>query len=72
MKVSKDVTKDFLTLRQAGEILSVSGVTMGQYISREMLPAQKFGNMWVITRDDLAVFAKKPRPIGYPAGRPRI
>jgi hypothetical protein len=32
---------------------------------------QRAGNQWVIAEDELKAFARKPRPDGYPKGKPR-
>lgn len=61
----------YLTTKEAAVKLNVNMSRVIQFITAGRLPAKKFGHVWMIREHDLAVFAAKPRAIGYPAGKRR-
>ena len=55
-----------LTTRQAATKLNLTHSLVCRYIREGRLPAQKFGNAYMITEADLAKFASTPRKVGQP------
>lgn len=57
---------DFLTTKQAGEILEVQPVAVIRAITRLKLHAVKFGTQWMIERDEVMRYKEarriKPKP----------
>jgi len=61
--------EEVLSLREAGERLSVSPGTLLVQIQNGALAAQKIGKQWVVTASDLAVYderRKQPRGFARP------
>lgn len=52
---------DYLTTQQAGEILGVTAQRILALIQSGRLPAQKIGRDWMIARNDLDAFEKRPQ-----------
>ena len=57
---------DFLTTKQASEILDVQPVAVIRAIHRDRIKAVKFGTQWMIERDEVLKYKKdrriKPKP----------
>ena len=60
-----------LTTDQAAERLGITKSLVRRYIREERLPASKMGRDWMIKDKDLDEFAKHPRNVGWPEGKPR-
>lgn len=58
-----------LTVQQAAKRLKVSRQRVQALIQSGALPAERFGKAWAIPEQ--AITEYKPKPIGYPKGRPR-
>ena len=55
-----------LTAKQAAEKLSVNDSRVRQLISSGRLPAEKYGNLWLIEEKDLELVQNR-KPTGRPA-----
>ncbi len=62
---------DYVTTKEAAEILSVTSTRVATFIRDGRLPAEKIGGVWLIGKNDLSKFARCPRPVGWKRGRPR-
>lgn len=62
---------DYVSTTQAAKRLEVSQTRVTIFIREGRLPAEKVGNVWMIHKDDLEAFSKKPRFEGWPKGRLR-
>lgn len=58
-----------LTAKQAAEILKVGDSRVRQLILSGKLPAEKFGNLWVIDDKALALVMNR-KPTGRPKKKP--
>lgn len=64
MKIGKE---KFLTTRQASEYLGYSSVTIGQYVQRGLIRAEKLGNILVVRQSELDDFQRnRRRKVGRP------
>ncbi len=54
-------TSDYLTCREAADILNLSPETVKKFCQKGRL-GQKLGDRWVIALDDLRQFERIPRP----------
>lgn len=62
---------ELLTLRECAEELGLSKRRVQQFVDEDRLKAQKIGNTWHVTREDLEAFKKIPRRVGNLTGLPR-
>ena len=62
---------DYLNTEQTATHLRISRNQVQKLIIAGRLKAKKFGRDYMIFKKDLAEFAKLPRQVGYPKGRPR-
>lgn len=58
-----------LTATQAAERLGVGPRRVLTLIHAGRLPASRFGHIWMVKAEDLALVAERPK--GWPKGRPR-
>jgi excisionase family DNA binding protein len=58
---------EYVTVKEAAEILSVSDGRVRQYIMENRLPSQKVGNLRLIKRSDVESFEAKDS--GRPKGK---
>jgi excisionase family DNA binding protein len=59
-----------LTAKQAAEKLNVNDSRIRQLINSGKLPAEKYGNLWLIDEKDLAL-VKDRKPTGRPPKKKR-
>jgi excisionase family DNA binding protein len=59
-----------LSVTEAAARLGLTSRRVRQFCQQGRL-GQRAGNQWVIAEDELKAFARKPRPDGYPKGKPR-
>jgi hypothetical protein len=59
-----------LSVSQAAARLDLTPRRVRQFCLDGRL-GQRVGNRWVISENELTEFAEKPRPEGYPKGKPR-
>jgi excisionase family DNA binding protein len=62
---------DYITTKQASEILSVTSTRIAVFIRDGRLPAEKISGVWLIKKADLNNFACRSRPKGWKKVRPR-
>jgi len=62
---------EFLTSKEAANILGVIPRRVLQFIKEGRLPATKIGRPWFIKRSDLEEFMRIERPSGNLSGKPR-
>jgi excisionase family DNA binding protein len=58
-----------LTVSQVAERLGLSRQRIYVLVNTQRIAAERFGKTWLI--DDAELKRFKPKPIGYPKGRPR-
>lgn len=58
-----------MTVAEASALCGVAPRTLRELAQKGTTPARKLGRDWVFRRSDIAKL--KPRPVGYPKGRPR-
>jgi excisionase family DNA binding protein len=58
-----------LTAKQAAKKLGVNDSRVRQLIGSKKLPAEKYGNLWLIEEEDLG-FVKDRKPTGRPKTKP--
>lgn len=62
---------EYLTTKEAAEILGISPTRVAFLIREGRLKAEKAGNTWLILRSEVMLFSRRPRPSGWKKGRPR-
>jgi excisionase family DNA binding protein len=55
---------DFLTTKQAAEILEIEPFSVSKAINRGKLHAVKFGTQWMIERDEVDRYKKETAKVG--------
>jgi excisionase family DNA binding protein len=61
---------NLLSVTEAAARLGLDPRRVRQFCKEGRL-GQRVGGRWVIFEDELEAFAAKPRPQGYPKGKPR-
>lgn len=62
----KATSPQWLTVRDASELLGVTGARVRQFLSAGRLRGHKFGSAWAIDRVECERFAAQARPVGNP------
>lgn len=60
---------EYISTKEAADILEISASRVLKLIKANRLPAKKLGRDWLIDPDDLKLV--KVRKVGYPEGKPR-
>jgi excisionase family DNA binding protein len=65
--ITYNIFMELIGVTEAAEELGLSQNRVRQLIKGGKIPAQKIGNLWIVTRPDLEEFKAKPRKPGRPS-----